>query len=54
MISSLILLNIIDKLGCSLGQVLALPLECMQHLVMMLKFALLLSEHIVLMLELYF
>ena len=40
---------------CScLGQMLAIPLESMQHLLLMLKFALLLSAHIVLMLELDF
>ena len=40
---------------CScLGQVLAIALECMQHLLLMLKFVLLLSVHIMIMLELYF
>ena len=40
---------------CScLGQVLAIPLECMQYLLLMLKFALLLPAHIALMLELDF
>ena len=53
MISLFILLDLIDKLGDSLGQMLAILLERMQHLPLMLKFALLLSVHILLILELY-
>ena len=36
-----------------LGQMLAIPLECVQHLLLLLKFALMSPVHIVLMLQLY-
>ena len=54
MIYSFILLDLIYKLGDSLGQMLAISLECVQYLLLMLKFALLLSVHIILMMELDF
>ena len=54
MIYHFILLDLIDKLGSSLGQVLTISLQRMQYLLLMLKFMLLLSAHIALMLELYF
>ena len=53
-ISFSILLDLNHKLHNSLGQMLAVWINCMQHLLLMLKFDLLLSAHIMLMLELYF
>ena len=44
----------VHQLRSHLGQMLAILLEGVQHLLLLLKFALLLVMHIALMLQLYF
>ena len=53
LLSLVVFLYLISQMCSWLGQMLTSLLESVQHLLLLLKFALMLSAHIALMLELY-